>query len=147
MDIMKCLIPKGLHYSLSGSLYPVQGSKDCALALYFNNNNDIKSHCFTTVNTITTNSITQPSPNHYLISLIQSSFKECRYPGYTDCKITNAQLALITIPKGCSIFTLNFIIPGVNSVRSEIPTTLRGYQSNQYNKDKCNLQMVYVEVF
>ena len=45
MDIMKCLVSKGYYCSMSGGLYPVQGSNYCALALYFNDDSTIKIDC------------------------------------------------------------------------------------------------------
>ena len=84
IDIMKCLISKQDYCYLSGGLYPVSGSTDFTLALNFNKDNVIKSFCSITVNTITKDSITQLSPNLYLISVIQSSSIECRCTGYTD---------------------------------------------------------------
>ena len=62
MDIMKCLISKGLYCSLSVGLYPVQEYRNCAISLYFNKYNAIKSYYSITVNTITKNSVTQLSP-------------------------------------------------------------------------------------
>ena len=53
-------------------------------------------------------SISQLNPSHYLMSVIQSSSIEYRFPGYTDIKTVKLSLALITIPEGCSIFTTGF---------------------------------------
>ena len=84
MDIMKCLVSKGHYFSLSRGLYPVQGSNDCILVLYFNNDNAITTYCSITLNTVYKNSVTQLSPNHYLMSLIQYSSIQHRCPGYTN---------------------------------------------------------------
>ena len=73
---MKWLALKGCHCSISGSIYPVQGSTDCALALYFNDDHTVKSHCPIKVTTITRNSVTQLSSDHYLISVILSSSRD-----------------------------------------------------------------------
>ena len=86
-------------------MYLVKEQTDCALALYLNNDKLINSHCPVTENTNTKNAITQRSLNHYLKYVIQSSPIECRYPCYTDCKTVSLQLALLTIPEGCAIFT------------------------------------------
>ena len=62
MDIMKCLISNGHYCLLSGGLHPVQGSTDCALALYFNNDNAIKSYCSITLNTFTKTQLLSLAP-------------------------------------------------------------------------------------
>ena len=52
MDIMKCLVSKGHYSSLSCGLYPIYNHTDCALALYFKNDIQIKSICPISVNNI-----------------------------------------------------------------------------------------------
>ena len=92
MDIMKCLMSEGGHCFLSGDRYLVQGSTDCTIACYLSNDNAIKTHCSIAVNTFSKNAIPQVSPNHYLMSVIQSSSIECRWPVYTDTKTANPTL-------------------------------------------------------
>ena len=43
IEIMKCLLSKGYFCSLSDRLYPVQDHSGCVLALYFNNDESIKT--------------------------------------------------------------------------------------------------------
>ena len=115
------------YYFLSRRLFPVRGHTDCALVLYLDNYNAIKSYCPITVKTIIKNSVTQFSPNHYHVSLRNPSSIECRCPGYKDRKTINPPLALITLLKGLSIFTPDFIILQVISFPSKVRITLWGY--------------------
>ena len=131
-QIIKCLVSKGNYCSISGGLYRVQHSKDCALALYFNDDNAIKSNCSITVKTINKNSVMQINPNHYLMSVIHSSNVECRCSGFTNSKTVKLPLALITIQEEFYIFTIDFIIPAVNSFTSKVSITLWGYQFDPY---------------
>ena len=62
-----------------------------------NNYSVIKSFCSITINTINKSSVTQFSPNHYLISVILFSSMICRFPDYNDSKISRQQLVPITI--------------------------------------------------
>ena len=124
MDIMKCLVSIEHYCSLSGGLYSLQGSTDCALPLYFNNDNAIRKYCHVTVKAITTNAIKLSHPNHYSVAVIHSSSIELGGHCYTDRKPVSCPLALVTIPEGCSIFTLDFIILAVNAFTSKVPTIL-----------------------
>ena len=81
MDIMKCLISKGHYCSLSGGLYPTYNLSDCALALYFKNDIQIKSFYPISVNNIASNFIAQLNPNQYLLAVIKRSLIECGCPG------------------------------------------------------------------
>ena len=62
------------------------------------------------------------------MSVIKSSSIECRCPDYTDSKTVNPPLALRAIPKGCSIFTPDFLIVTLNTFTSKGLLTLLGYQ-------------------
>ena len=123
MEIMKCLVSKGHYCSLSGALYPMQGSNDCLLALYFNNYHAINAHCSISVNNISKSLITQLISNHHLMAIKQPSAIECKWPGYTSTKDVIPLLALITMREGCFIV---FIIPVVNSFTSKISIALWG---------------------
>ena len=109
MDIMKCLLSKGHYCSISRDLYPIQGNTDCALALYFDDDNVTKSHSSIIGNTISKNSRTQLRSNHYLIAVMKPRSTACRCPGYTDTKTINPPLAVITKTNGYSIFTPDFM--------------------------------------
>ena len=95
MDIMICLISKGHYCFPSGGLYPAQGITDCSLALYFNGDNAIKSHC--SIHSIPKNTISQLSPKHHLMPVIKSSSIDYGCPGRTYIKAIKPPLDVITI--------------------------------------------------
>ena len=127
MDIMKCLVPKGHYCSLSGGLYPIHNHTDYALALYFRNDIQIKSFCPILVNNIASNFIVQLSPNQYLLAVMKRSPTECGCPGNIKNNIISPPLVMINLPKGCTIYSTDFIIPAVNSFSSKLLITLWGY--------------------
>ena len=51
MDITEYLISKGHYWSMSGGPYPVQGSSDSALVLYFNDATAMWHHNALCINT------------------------------------------------------------------------------------------------
>ena len=130
MDIMNCLIPKGYYYSLSGGLYPIHNHTDCPHTLYFKNDIHIKSFCPISVNNIASNYIVQLNPNQYLLAVIKRIPIECNVPE-TKKKLMPT-LAMINLPKGCKIYSTDFIIPAVNSFSTKLPMTLWGYQLDPF---------------
>ena len=64
--------------------------------------------------------------------VIHSTFIKCRYPSNTDSNPVNVPLALLTRPEGCSLFTVDSMIPAVNSFISKIPLTLWVYQLDPF---------------
>ena len=62
------------------------------------------------------------------MSVILSSWTECRCLGYTENKTVTPPLALITIPEGCPTFMPQFIIDALNSLTSKVPIAIWGYQ-------------------
>ena len=113
---------------LSRCPFPIKGSSNCALALYFSDNNAINTHYCTTPNTVSKNSITQLCPNHYPMTAIQASSIEHICPSYIDTKNNNPQLVLITILEGFPILTPDFIKPAVNFFTSKMSIALWEYQ-------------------
>ena len=126
MNIMKCLISKGHYCSLSGGLYPIYSHTDCTLALYVKNHIQMKSFCPISVNNIVSNYIIQLNPNQYLLAVIKRIPIEGRHPRSTENNIISPPLAMINLPKDCTIYSTDFIIPVVNSFSSELPIMLWG---------------------
>ena len=73
LDIMKCLVSKDHYCSLSGGLYAIQNNKDCALALYFKNDDKMRSFCPILVQDISRNFVLQLNPNQYLFAIVEQS--------------------------------------------------------------------------
>ena len=124
MDIMKCLVSKGHYCSLSGRLYPIYNHTDCTLALYIKNDIQIKYFCPISVNNMASNFIAQLILNWYLLAVIKRSPVECRCPRNTENNIISSPLEMMSLPKGCIIYSMDFIIPAVNSFTSKLPKTL-----------------------
>ena len=106
LGIMKGLVYTGHCSSLSGDLDAVKGNNDCAAALNFNTKIS-KIHCSISVKHISRNSIIQMSPKHYLMAIMQNSTVECKCSAYTVIRSITPPLAIIILPEGCSIFTMN----------------------------------------
>ena len=128
MDFMKCLLSKGHYYSLSDGLYPINNHTACALALYFKNNIQIKSFHPISVNNTASNIIVQLNPNQYLLAVIKGSPIKCRCPRNTENNIIWPLLAIFNLPKGCTIYSMDFSIPAVKLFSFKLPITLEGYQ-------------------
>ena len=118
MDIMKCLISNGHYCSFSGGPYPIKNHNDCTLALYFKSNIQIKSFCPISVTNIASNFKVQLNPNENFLAVIKRSPTECRCSRNTENNIISPPLAMINLPKGCTIYSTDFIIPAVNSFSS-----------------------------
>ena len=73
VDIIKCLISKGNYYSLSGELYPIYNQTYCTLALYFENDIQIKSFCLISMNNIFSHFIVQLNLYQYIIAVIKKA--------------------------------------------------------------------------
>ena len=97
-----------------------KGNNNCALALYFERDQDIKVCWSISVNKISRNSITQLGLNHYLLTVIQNSTIEHRYPWCTDTRNITPSVAVRILHEG-SIFNPDFIIPAIKSFTSKMP--------------------------
>ena len=92
-----------LLHPLSKGIYPTQGHLDCTLALFFNSDNAVKPYRSITVNNINVNSITELSPNHYLMSIIKPIPIEVRCPGYMLPSKTVSIVCMLCVGVGSSI--------------------------------------------
>ena len=115
---MKCLLSKGHFCSLSGGIYPVKDNNDCALALDFNIERDIKKCSSVSITNIKKKKIvTEINRNYmyYLMLVVKDSSIEHRCPRHIHEEMSSLPLAVITLPGGCSLFTPDFIIPAINT--------------------------------
>ena len=91
-----------------------------------------KSFCPISVKNIASIFIVQLNPGHYLLAVIKRSIIECRFQRNTENNIFLTPLAMINLPKGCTIYSTDFIILAMNSFSSKFPITLWGYQLDPF---------------
>ena len=102
----------------------------CPLPLSLMIDIQIKSFCPISVNNIASNFIKQLNPNQYLLD------------GNTENNIISPPLAMINLPKSCTLYSTDFIIPSVNSFSSKMSTTSWGYQLDPFiNKSDPLIQI------
>ena len=86
INIMKYFVFKGHFCSLSWGIYPVKGSNEYALGLYFNININIQNYCSVSVNNIMTNTITQIKSKFLPHGCSKKLHHKQRCPGNMDTR-------------------------------------------------------------